>query len=86
MNALTGIWFRLFLLDLDLCRSNSQIRPEAHCINPEEWVATLSLVRGSVVKLVVHPLATAALWVRIQTSLKNHKWMTQAKGWAGNTL
>jgi hypothetical protein len=27
-------------------------------------------------KLVALPLATAALWVCIQTSLKNHKWAT----------
>jgi hypothetical protein len=26
-------------------------------------------------------LATAVLWVRIQTSLKNHKWATKAKEW-----
>jgi hypothetical protein len=32
----------------------------------ERWVA----------KLVAHLLATAALWVRIQTSPKNTKWAT----------
>jgi hypothetical protein len=26
-------------------------------------------------------LSGSALWVRIQTSLKNHKWATQAKEW-----
>ncbi len=32
-------------------------------------------------KLGAHLLATAALWVRIQTSLKNTKWASQAKEW-----
>jgi hypothetical protein len=32
-------------------------------------------------KLVAHLLATAALWVRIQTSLKKTKWATKAKEW-----
>jgi hypothetical protein len=32
-------------------------------------------------KLVARLLAMAALWVRIQTSLKNTKWATQAKEW-----
>jgi hypothetical protein len=37
-----------------------------------KWVA-----KGRwVAKLVAHLLATAALWVRIQTSLKNTKWAT----------
>ncbi len=30
-------------------------------------------------KLAAHLLATAAPWVRIQTSLKNIKWATKAK-------
>ncbi len=34
-----------------------------------------------VAKLVAYLLATAALWVRIQTSLKNTNWATQAKEW-----
>jgi hypothetical protein len=34
-----------------------------------------------VAKLVALLLATAALWVRIQTSLKNTKWATYAKEW-----
>ncbi len=34
--------------------------------NAEGWVA----------KSVARQLATAVLWVRIQTSLKNHKWAT----------
>jgi hypothetical protein len=29
-----------------------------------------------VAKSVARQLATATLWVRIQTSLKNHKWAT----------
>ncbi len=33
-------------------------------------------VEGWVAKSVARQLATAALWVRIQTSLKNHKWAT----------
>ncbi len=33
-------------------------------------------VEGWVSKLVARQLATAVLWVRIQTSLKNHKWAT----------
>jgi hypothetical protein len=37
-----------------------------------------------VAKLVARPLATAALWVRIQTSLKNAKLATQRSG--QNTL
>jgi hypothetical protein len=32
-------------------------------------------------KLVAHLLATAAVWVRIQISLKNTKWATLAKKW-----
>ncbi len=32
-------------------------------------------------ELVARLLATAALWVRIQTSLKNTKWATKAKEW-----
>ncbi len=32
-------------------------------------------------RLVARLLATAALWVRIQTSLKNTKWATEAKEW-----
>ncbi len=32
-------------------------------------------------KSVARQLATAALWVLIQTSLKNHKWATNAKEW-----
>jgi hypothetical protein len=32
-------------------------------------------------KLVAYLLATAALWVRIQTSLKNTKWATLVKEW-----
>jgi hypothetical protein len=40
-----------------------------------------------VAKLIEHPLATAALArVRIQTSLKNHKWATYAKEWLTHTL
>jgi hypothetical protein len=34
-----------------------------------------------VAKLEARLLAMAALWVRIQTSLKNTKWATQAKEW-----
>jgi hypothetical protein len=34
-----------------------------------------------VAKSVARQLATAVLWVRIQTSLKNHKWATLAKEW-----
>jgi hypothetical protein len=30
---------------------------------------------------VARQIATAVLWVRIQTSLKNHKWATEAKEW-----
>jgi hypothetical protein len=33
---------------------------------------------GWVAKSVARHLATAALWVRIQTSLKNHKWATHS--------
>jgi hypothetical protein len=36
---------------------------------------TLDL-EGWVAKSVSRQLATAVLWVRIQTSLKNHKWAT----------
>ncbi len=32
-------------------------------------------------KSIARQLATAALWVRIQTSLKNQKWATSAKKW-----
>ncbi len=34
------------------------------------------LSEGWVAKSVARQLATAALWVQIQTSLKNHKWAT----------
>jgi hypothetical protein len=34
-----------------------------------------------VAKLVARLLATAALWVQIQTSLKNKKWATFAREW-----
>ncbi len=33
-------------------------------------------IKGRVAKSVARQLATAALCVRIQTSLKNHKWAT----------
>jgi hypothetical protein len=36
---------------------------------------------GWVAKSVARQLATAVLWVRIQTSLKNHKWATLSKEW-----
>ncbi len=36
----------------------------------------LNSVGRRVAKLAVRLLATAALWVRIQTSLKNTKWAT----------
>ncbi len=39
----------------------------------EGWVAKSE---GWVAKSVARQLATAVLWVRIQTSLKNHKWAT----------
>jgi hypothetical protein len=42
-----------------------------------DLVMLFSSVReGWVAKSVARQLATAALWVRIQTSLKNHKWAT----------
>jgi hypothetical protein len=37
-------------------------------------------------KLVARLLAKAALWVQIQTSLKNTKWATYAKEWTTCTL
>ncbi len=40
----------------------------------ERWLA--KLVGRRVAKLVAHLLATAALWVRIQTSPKNTIWTT----------
>ncbi len=40
------------------------------------WVAKLEA------RLLV---ATAALWVRFQTSLKNTKWATKAKEWPTNS-
>jgi hypothetical protein len=40
--------------------------------NMPGWVA----LEGWVAKSVARQLATAALWVRIQTSLENHKWAT----------
>jgi hypothetical protein len=36
---------------------------------------------GGLAMLVAHLLATAAVWVRIQTSFKNTKWATLAKDW-----
>ncbi len=38
-------------------------------------------LEGWVAKSVACQLATAVLWVRIQTPLKNHKWATYAKEW-----
>ncbi len=40
---------------------------------------------GWAAKLVARQLATAALRVRIQTSLKNHQWATYAKEWPRNS-
>ncbi len=37
-------------------------------------------MEGWVAKSVARQLATAVLWVRI-TTLKNHKWVTEAKEW-----
>jgi hypothetical protein len=45
------------------------------------WVA-----KPGVAKLVARLLAMAALWVRIQTSLKNTKWATYAKEYMATTL
>ncbi len=46
----------------------------------EGWVAKfggwVAKSEGRVAKSVARQLATAVLWVRIQTSLKNHKWAT----------
>ncbi len=47
--------------------------------NYERWVAKLG---RWVAKLVPSLLATVALWVRIQTSLKNTKWATKPKEWS----
>ena len=44
-----------------------------------------NILEGWVAKLVARQLATAALWVRIQTSLKDPKWATETKEVA-NTL
>ncbi len=44
---------------------------------PGRWVA--KLVERWVAKLVAHMLATAALWVRIQTSIKHTNWAPLAK-------
>jgi hypothetical protein len=41
----------------------------------------LLCIEGWVAKSVARQLAMAALWVRIQTSLKNHKWATLTKEW-----
>ncbi len=39
-------------------------------------------IRGiEMAMLVACPLATAVILVRIQTSLKNHKWAAKAKEW-----
>jgi hypothetical protein len=40
---------------------------------------------GFFTKLVARLLPVAAIWVRIQTSLKNTKWATKSKG-VPNTL
>jgi hypothetical protein len=49
------------------------------------WVAKsggwVVIVGRWVAKLVARLLATAALWVRIQTSLQDTKWATKAKEW-----
>jgi hypothetical protein len=42
---------------------------------------TASTGNSWMAKLVALLLATAALWVRIQTTLKNSKWATSAKEW-----
>ncbi len=44
------------------------------------WVAKL-VGDGCMARLVARLLATAALWVRIQTYLKHTKWATKAKEW-----
>ncbi len=55
--------YKTFAPDSGLMQS---FRETSLLITKEEWVA----------KSVARQLATAALWVRIQTSLKNHKWAT----------
>ncbi len=46
-----------------------------------EWLSRGMGAHGEAWKprLVARTLATASLWVRIQTSFKNRKWMTKAK-------
>jgi hypothetical protein len=41
----------------------------------------VQVLRRWLAKLVVRLLATAALWVRIQTFRKNTKWATCVKEW-----
>ncbi len=48
------------------CGASIQQQLQGWMANLEEWVATLA----------ARPLATAALLVRIQTSLKNHTYET----------
>ncbi len=45
------------------------------------WLTTFERLGRCVAKFVARLLATAALWVRIQTLLKNTKWATEAKEW-----
>ncbi len=48
-------------------------KKEGWVAKQEGWVAKKE---GWVAKSLARQLATAVLWVRIQTSLKNHKWAT----------
>ncbi len=41
----------------------------------------MATLEGLVAKAVARKLASAVLWLRIQTSLENHKWATYAKEW-----
>jgi ribosomal protein L31E len=61
---------------------------QQHCTHPNDYSELEQKTSSSgkwVAKFVARLLATAALWVRIQTSLKITIWATSAKGVA-NTL
>jgi hypothetical protein len=44
-----------------------------------KMAAPIAIIGRWEAKLVTHPLGTAALWVRIQTSRKNTKWVKISK-------
>jgi hypothetical protein len=67
-------WIRIRWIRRILGLPNLDTREGWAAKSLEGWAAMFS--EGWAAKSVARQLATAVLWVRIQTSLKNHKWAT----------